>query len=75
MRGAGPVVWCGQVVYCYFAVGGGVTRVRVSVDEAERLGAVEGLRVSLALPGRGPADARAAVRLGRVDAAGADGRR
>jgi hypothetical protein len=33
-----------------------VTRVRVSVDEAERLGAVEGLRVRLSLPGAGAAD-------------------
>jgi hypothetical protein len=57
MRGAGPVVWNDEVVYAYFTAHAGVTRVRVSVDEAERLGAVEGLRVSLALPGRRAADA------------------
>jgi hypothetical protein len=51
MRGAGPVTWGSEVVYAYFMVVSGVTRVRVSVDEADRLGAVEGLRVKLALPG------------------------
>jgi hypothetical protein len=56
MRGAGPVTWGGEVVYAYFMVGSGVTRVRVSVDEADRLGAVEGLRVKLTLPGKEPVD-------------------
>ena len=56
MRGAGPMAWDGEVVYAYYTVGGGVTRVRVSVDEADRLGAVEGLRVKLALPGAGPTE-------------------
>jgi hypothetical protein len=44
------------MVYAYFTVSGGVTRVRVSVDEAERLGAVEGMRVPLALPGAAAID-------------------
>lgn len=56
MRGAGPVGWGGETVYCYFTVSGGVTRVRVSLDEADRLGAVEGARVAVALPGAGPLD-------------------
>jgi hypothetical protein len=56
MRGAGPVGWNSEVVYCYFTVSAGVTRVRVSVDEADRLAAVEGLRVNLTLPGSEPAD-------------------
>jgi hypothetical protein len=56
MRGAGPVSWGGEVVYAYFTVGGGVTRVRVSVDDADRLDVVEGRRVRLALPGGEPAD-------------------
>jgi hypothetical protein len=56
MRGAGPVGWGGEMVYAYFTVSGGVTRVRVSIDEADRLGAVEGLRVLLGLPGAAPAD-------------------
>jgi hypothetical protein len=56
MRGAGPVTWGSEVVYAYFMVGSGVTRVRVSVDEADRLGAVEGLRVKLTLPGMEPVD-------------------
>jgi hypothetical protein len=56
MRGAGPIGWGGEVVYAYFTVSAGVTRVRVSVDEADRLGVVEGLRVALALPGAAPAE-------------------
>ena len=51
MRGTGPVVWGGEVVYGYYTTSGAVTRVRVSVDECDRLGAVEGLRVAVALPG------------------------
>ncbi len=51
MRGTGPISWGGEVVYGYFTVTGGVTRVRVSVDESDRFGVVEGLRVNLALPG------------------------
>jgi hypothetical protein len=56
MRGTGPVGWGKEVVYAYYTVGGGVTRVRVSADEADRLGVVEGLRVPVALPGAEPAD-------------------
>jgi hypothetical protein len=50
MRGTGLVGWGSEVVYAYFTVSAGVTRVRVSVDEADRLGAVEGLRVAVTLP-------------------------
>ena len=56
MRGAGPVTWGGEVVYAYFTTSAGVTRVRVSADEADRLDVVEGLRVRIALPGAEPAD-------------------
>lgn len=56
MRGAGPVEWGGETVYAYFTVSGGVTRVRVSLDEAYRLDVVEGLRVKVRLPGQEPAD-------------------
>jgi hypothetical protein len=56
MRGAGPVSWGGEVVYADHTVSAGVTRVRVSVDEADRLGAVEGRRVRLALPGAEPVE-------------------
>jgi hypothetical protein len=56
MRGTGPVGWGSEVVYAYFTITAGVTRVRVSVDEADRLGAVEGLRVTLALPDSAPAE-------------------
>ncbi len=44
-------MWGGETVYGYFTVGGGVTRVRVSLDEADGLGAVEGARVAVTLPG------------------------
>ena len=57
MRGAGPVGWGGEVVYAYFTADAGVTRVRVSVDEADRLDVVAGQRVRRALPGAGPVDA------------------
>jgi hypothetical protein len=56
MRGAGPVCWGDEVVYCYFTVSGGVTRVRLSADEADRFDLVEGMRVRLALPGAAPAE-------------------
>ena len=56
MRGTGPIGWGGESAYGYFTVGGGVTRVRVSVDEADRLGVVEGQRVNVALPGKAPAE-------------------
>ena len=56
MRGAGPVGWGGEVVYCYFTADAGVTRVRVSVDEADRLDVVAGQRVWLGLPGAEPVD-------------------
>lgn len=57
MRGAGPVGWGGEIVYAYFTADAGVTRVRVSVDEADRLDVVAGKRVRLVLPGAGPVDA------------------
>jgi hypothetical protein len=56
MRGSGPVTWGGEVVYAYFTTSAGVTRVRVSADEADRLDVVEGQRVRLALPDAEPAD-------------------
>jgi hypothetical protein len=56
MRGAGLIGWGGEVVYGYYTKAAGVTRLRVSVDEADRLGAMEGLRVAVALPGAGPVD-------------------
>ena len=56
MRGAGPIVWCGEVVYGYFTADAGVTRVRFSVDEADRLDVAEGRRVAVTLPGQVPAD-------------------
>jgi hypothetical protein len=54
MRGSGPVRWGGEIVYCYFTVGGGVARVRLSADEADRFDLVEGMRVHLSLPGQEP---------------------
>ena len=51
MRGAGLVSWGTEVLYCYFTAAAGVTRVRLSADEADRLDVVEGQRVKLALSG------------------------
>ena len=56
MRGAGPVSWGSEVVYCYFTVAAGVARVRLSANEADRHDVVEGMRVKLALPGAEPFD-------------------
>jgi hypothetical protein len=56
MRGAGPVRWGNETIYCYFTTDAGVTRVRLSADEADRFDVVEGLRVRLALPGAEPTD-------------------
>jgi hypothetical protein len=52
MRGTGPVGVNGTIVYAYFVLASGSVRVRVSVDEADRLGLVDGLKVQIALPGR-----------------------
>ena len=56
MRGAGPVQWGGETICAYFTVIGSVTRVRVSLEEAYRLDVFEGVRVTVTLPGREPAD-------------------
>jgi hypothetical protein len=50
-RGAGPCVVAGFVVYTlYISLPNGL-RVRVGVDEWERLGLYQGERVAVALPG------------------------
>ena len=57
MRGTGPVEVNGTVVYAYFTEGeSGSVRLRVSVDEWDRLGIAEGLRVRVGLPGREAVD-------------------
>jgi hypothetical protein len=56
MRGTGLVSWGGEPVYAYFTTDGNTLRVRFSLDEADRLGLTEGLRVWVALPDRQPAD-------------------
>lgn len=56
MRGTGPVVWGRETVYAYYTSDGNAVRVRVSVDEAERLGLSEGLRAWVGFPGREKAD-------------------
>ena len=56
MRGTGPVGVNGTIVYAYFVLASGSVRVRVSVDEADRLGIVDGLRLQVALPGQETVD-------------------
>jgi hypothetical protein len=56
MRGTGAVGVNGQTVYAYFTEERGTVRLRLSLDEGERLGLVEGLRVRLAFRGSSPAD-------------------
>lgn len=65
MRGTGPVRWGNEVVYAYYTTAGNAVRVRVSVDEADRLALSEGLRVWLTLPGGDAADSLV-TRLARV---------
>jgi hypothetical protein len=55
MRGTGLVVVNRQAIYAYFASFAGVVRVRVSVDEFDRLGLCEGQWVRAELPGQEPA--------------------
>lgn len=50
MRGTGPVAVNGTTVYAYYMQDDNLLRVRISVDEAERLGIFDGLRVAVALP-------------------------
>jgi hypothetical protein len=56
MRGTGPVVVNGTTLYAYFMNVGPSVRVRVSVDEADRMGLVEGVRARVLLPGETPVD-------------------
>jgi hypothetical protein len=42
----------GVTVYAYYTREDETVQVRISVDEADRLGLVDGLRVRLALPGQ-----------------------
>ena len=56
MRGTGPVSVNGDTVYAYYTQNDSSVRVRMSVDEADRLGIVEGLRLKIALPGRSVGD-------------------
>lgn len=56
MHGTGPVGLGREVVYAHYTEGDGVTHVRLSVDEWDRLGLHEGQRVAVALPERPAAD-------------------
>ena len=56
MRGAGAIQWDGVTLYGYFTVAGGVTRVRLSAEDADRLDVLAGRRVRLGLPGAEPSD-------------------
>ncbi len=52
MRGTGPVAINGTTVYAYYMLANSLVRVRISVDETDRLGIVDGLRVEITLPGQ-----------------------
>ena len=54
MRGTGAVGWGNELVYAYLTTAGKTVRLRVSVDEADRLDVVAGQRVRLTLPGCEP---------------------
>ncbi len=56
MRGTGPVGVNTEVVYGYYTVDRDVVRLRLSLDEKDRFGLVEGLPVRVRLPGREPAE-------------------
>ncbi len=65
MRGTGLVAWGKETVYAYYTTDGNAVRVRLSVDEADRLGLSEGLRVWMTLPDKKPADVLV-MRVGRT---------
>lgn len=52
MRGAGPVGVNGAGVYGYFAEDGGRVRLRLGLDDWDRLGLCEGCQAEVRLPGR-----------------------
>jgi hypothetical protein len=56
MRGTGPVGVNGTTVYAYYTQNEGSFRVRISVDEADRLGLIDGMRLKITLPGKKSAD-------------------
>ena len=57
MRATGPVAVAGATFYAYFTeAADGSARLRLSVDEWDRLGLDEGRRVRVGFPGRGPAE-------------------
>jgi hypothetical protein len=65
MRGTGLVSWGSETVYAYYTTDGRTLRVRISVDEADRLGLTEGLRAWVRLPGREATDVLV-LRVARV---------
>jgi hypothetical protein len=52
MRGTGPVGVNGTTVYAYYTQNEGPLRLRLSVDEADRLGLIDGMRLKITLPGK-----------------------
>ncbi len=51
MRGTGPIGVNGSTVYAYYTQNNGSVRLRISVDEADRLGLLDGMRLKITLPG------------------------
>ena len=56
MRSNGPVMLNGSLVYGYFQASAGGTRLRLSVDEFDRLNLCEGQRVRATWPNSEPAE-------------------
>ena len=52
MRGTGPVGFNGTTVYAYYTQNDSALRLRISVDEADRLGLIDGMRLRITLPGK-----------------------
>jgi len=51
MRGTGPVGVNGTTVYAYYTQNDDSIRLRISVDEADRLGLIDGMRLKITFPG------------------------
>jgi hypothetical protein len=56
MRGTGPVGVNGTTVYAYYTQNDSSLRLRISIDDADRLGLIDGMRIKIILPGHKATD-------------------